>query len=887
MKKSHKAIAILVIASTALVFLLFSLNALIEKNRDLIREEIERILGRSLAFDQLRLSIWGGPGLSAKGLRVAEDPHFAATPFIQTKELRMQLSWLPLLLGRIEIKRFVLDEPEIQIIRNETQSLNIAMLPGEQKKPREAKETKRRFAPSFSVSEIVVSKGKVDYIDRSFKEPVEIRVRNVDLALKGLALSGTTVVKIGASLLEAPGQNVKLEGRMGPFETETDWRQYPFDLQLKADSLPLAQLTRALPFLRDKGYPYLGISGPVALRARLLGSFDRPRVSDLSLSGPFFGSTQNNATLKGELDFSRGDSWMDGEIKAKIDVDSVSLNQLKEVPFLDRALPPSLASEGPFTVAGELQGSLRELKVRALIKGDESEIQYGDWLKKPRGTPLQMEVNLRRQQNRLVFDESILTLHNLRLQFSGALDESPERLLMLHLRSQQPTELSGWDRLLLPLSPYSVKGNLHWDLHVKKSLALKDGLDIRGTLDLSEIRAKDKKDGRGIEKIAGRVSFLGKEARVEKASLLVGSSAMALEATVPDLSQPALRYTLRSPKLNLADLTGKAQKTDEMKTLSSTGELQMSKGKTILRGNLSSSEGTLQEIPYRNLRGEIAWSPDSMSFKNLSFQAMNGNVRATGAWEAGADSQRLQLESDIDAVDLKALLSQKFPKFKDHMEGRINLKANLRGESKNGANLQESLQGEGETQVRGGALKDFNLVERVLSKVSGLPGFSNQLSSRLSQRHSNLLQRRDTPFDTLAANFTVKQGRIYTENLLLATPDFNIHAEGWLGLDKTMKWNGTLVMSPQLTQELIQEHKNVRYLTDREGRLAIPFRLEGILPHVQARPDIQALSEMILKGLGQKGSARTGEDDKDSKKKTRRELIQKGMEQLFGKSREK
>jgi hypothetical protein len=886
---SRKAIFLFLIASASvLTLLVVSLNTLIDKNQERIREEIQNALGRSLTFDKLRLSLWGGLGLSAKHLRIAEDPRFAATPFIQTKELKMQVRWLPLLLGYIEIKKFNLDEPEIQIIKNEAGKLNISALAGPEegaRETREVREGKSRSAPSIVASAIHVTNGKIDYIDRSLKEPVEIRVRNVDMDLKGLAETGTAKVKFSANLFEGKGKNMSLEGRIGPLGGERDWTQYPLDLQVHIDSLLLSHLTRAIPFLREKISLYLGIAGPLTFKARLQNTLERPRISDLILTGAFFGSTENNTAVKGELDFSKSGSWTDGEIKAKIVVDPVSLDHLKKIPLLKQVLPPSIISEGPLSVASELQGHLQALKVHTLIKAGESEIRYGDWLKKARGIPAQMEVKVEHQKDRFVFEESTLTIHNLRLKFSGSLEELPERRLMLKLRSEG-VDLSGWDRLLAPLSSYSTGGNLRLDLSIKKNLGLRDGgLDIRGTLNLDETQAKNKKSGRGIERVRVRVSFWGKEARVENSSFRVGSSDLAFEATLPDLSQPILRYTLRSPKLNLADLTGlAAYKGDGMKGLLSTGEIQMRGGKTLLRGNLSSSEGTLQEILYRNLRGEIAWSPGSLSFKNLTLQALNGTFRSSGVLETGADnSQRLTLDSHMEAVDLKALLSHKSPKFKDHIEGRLNLKAKLQGQSRNGSTLQESLQGEGSLQVRGGSLNDFNLVEGVLSKVTGLPGISNLLSFRVPPRYSPLFKRRDTPFETLEATFTVENGRIRSNDLFLATPDYSINGEGWIAFDKTMKWNALLAMSPQFTQELMQEHKNVRYMLDRQERLSVPFRLEGTLPHVQPKPDLKGLGETIQRGLLRKGMERALGDEKDQRKKERRDWIKKGLEQLFGK----
>ena len=299
---------------------------------------------------------------------------------------------------------------------------------------------------------------------------------------------------------------------------------------------------------------------------------------------------------------------------------------------------------------------------------------------------------------------------------------------------------------------------------------------------------------------------------------------------------------------------------------------------------IEKGEGAWDGIPFANLNGTLAWLSNGFSFRNLSFQALGGTLHANGVWETRPDnSQRLGLEPTIEGMDLKALLSQKFTNFNDQIEGRLYLKARLLGESKNGVALQDSLQGEVIAQIRNGALKNFNLVERVLNRVTGLPGVSNLISSRMPTRYNPLFQKRDTPFDNLAATFTVQQGRIYSEDLLLTTPDYTITAEGWVGFDKTMKWNATLAMSSQFTRDLMQEHRNVRYMVDRQGRLAVPFRLEGTLPSVQVKPDLPGLAQTIQRGLLQKGVERALGEEKNLNKKGKSDWIQKGLEQLFGK----
>ena len=222
----RKAVGIGVIALVLLIAasLFVAVNVLVDRNADRLVQEIQKSLGRKLTFDQLQPDFWGSLGLSVMQLRVAEDQRFAASPFIQTKKLKLQLGWLPLLLGRVEVKRLILDEPEIQIIRNEAGNLNLLALAAPKESPREDKEKKTQATPELFVSAVRVDNGKIHYVDRSVKEPVEVVIRNVDLDLRGLTLAGRAEIKLAANLFfESQRQNVSLEGRIGPLQAGSEW----------------------------------------------------------------------------------------------------------------------------------------------------------------------------------------------------------------------------------------------------------------------------------------------------------------------------------------------------------------------------------------------------------------------------------------------------------------------------------------------------------------------------------------------------------------------------------------------------------------------------------------------------------------------------------------
>ncbi|MGH7844456.1 MAG: AsmA family protein, partial [Candidatus Binatia bacterium] len=411
-------IAILVGLGAVWVLLPIPLNHLVHKNLPLLQQEIATALGRPLVFEDIRFTVWGGPALTAKNFRIADDPHFAATPFIEAKKLRMPLSWLSLLQGKIAIKRYILTEPEIQIVRNELGDLNVLSRAVAQK----------GSTAYFFTAPLEIEDGTIDFVDRSVKEPIEIRVQNVSMELSDYDLEGSRKLRLTANVFPVHGQekNLSLEGWVKPSTAAADWTSFPLDVWIRTDGLLIANLVSAVPVLREALANYVDLVGPVQVETRLRGSIVHPHISNLRLAGAFFGSTKTNVRLSGEINCLGGDSCLDSTVQSEIKLDSVELARLRKIPFLEPVVPQSLSAEGPMTVAAELTGNLNHLNVHALIHAKQSAVRWRQWLAKPRGTPASLELAMIVQKDHTRFEDSLLRLHNLKLQFSGLLERAPK-----------------------------------------------------------------------------------------------------------------------------------------------------------------------------------------------------------------------------------------------------------------------------------------------------------------------------------------------------------------------------------------------------------------------------------------------------------------------------
>jgi hypothetical protein len=203
-------------------------------------------------------------------------------------------------------------------------------------------------------------------------------------------------------------------------------------------------------------------------------------------------------------------------------------------------------------------------------------------------------------------------------------------------------------------------------------------------------------------------------------------------------------------------------------------------------------------------------------------------------------------------VDARALLAQLFPPLKDRFEGRLNGRAKFYVNGTDPAGKKSHLNGAGEASLQQGVIKDFNLISQLLLKGSG-SAVSAAAVARVPPGFAALFNRPDTPIDSLKADFTVDEKRIATENLVLTTPDYTITGAGWIGFDRATRWNGLLVLSPRLTQEVQRDYRILRYLLDRRGRLAIGFRIDGQVPNVTIRLENRALAQALRTGTPPRG----------------------------------
>jgi uncharacterized protein YhdP len=130
-KKSWK-ILIWVVAIFIAVLVIFSIAVRLiftkEKLISMVQPQVEKALNRKVAIEDISPSVFRGLGVDIKGLEISNLPGYEQKDLFKIKNFSVRVKFWPLLKKRIEVRKIILDQPEIFIGKNREGVLSIADL---------------------------------------------------------------------------------------------------------------------------------------------------------------------------------------------------------------------------------------------------------------------------------------------------------------------------------------------------------------------------------------------------------------------------------------------------------------------------------------------------------------------------------------------------------------------------------------------------------------------------------------------------------------------------------------------------------------------------------------------------------------------------------------
>ena len=224
---------ILLIAAVILIPLLVDVN----RYKPQIEAKVQEATGRSFAIGgDIELSVFPWVGLALSDIRLGSPEGFQEPELLKVGDFEARVKLMPLLSRNVEIKRVILQAPEIVLVENKNGRTNWDFKPASAKPA--PKPAATNSAPgktpgfdlqSLTAEEIAVRNGTLLYIDHAAGKRHE--VAELDLALADVSLDGPVKFTFSTRLNNQP---LKIEGTVGPLGNPPGSQPLNYDMKISA-----------------------------------------------------------------------------------------------------------------------------------------------------------------------------------------------------------------------------------------------------------------------------------------------------------------------------------------------------------------------------------------------------------------------------------------------------------------------------------------------------------------------------------------------------------------------------------------------------------------------------------------------------------------------------
>jgi len=332
----------------------------------------------------------------------------------------------------------------------------------------------------------------------------------------------------------------------------------------------------------------------------------------------------------------------------------------------------------------------------------------------------------------------------------------------------------------------------------------------------------------GLDHVTGLPGVAG---RFPEGLKLAGRARLEILARGPS-SDLDLRGSVEASALGVA-LDGKP--TFEAPSASASLE---SKGAAPITGRVAAPSGKVQNVAFQNLRADWTWQKGALTLSPAA-DVFGGTLSArvdTDFSRAGSESHLALEASGVQAQPLV----ESSTTVRDVVSGRLDGKITIASRGLSWDAVSKTGKGNGHVSLTDADLRTVKLmpeVARSLAAIGQVAGFSVPPSLE------------STKFSTLQTSLVLADGRVTTPDLELTGRDVSASAKGSIGLDKTLSYEGNVVLGPAVVKSL---GTTGRYVADSSGRLPLPFHATGSL----AAPKV-SIDESVVVDLGRRALAKS------------------------------
>ncbi len=782
-------IVVLVIAVA--IYAVLNLNGIIQKQRGLILTKASNAIGRKVDVQDIHASLGWGVIADLRGVTIADDPSFSQAPFVQAADVYARVALMPLLSRRVEVEQILLKQPVVHIIRNQRGDLNVSTIG-------KTSPTGAVVAPMPSVP----------------------------------SATGTAPLK-GAPLTQAqpPGQQPSGAGALGEVSVSS---------LVVEDATIVYQDSGAAPVTVSAvnlDVENLGVSTPVDIKLSLAALGTAKNVSLTGKVGPLISN--------GSLDLAAIPLAFSAELGP------LRMAELKAVPQIAKALPPDLRIANPITASIKLDGTPRTIAFNLATDLTANQVVYTGVLDKAAGVPLKLAAAGTRKDvgaaPQIEIQNATMTLGDLNLK---AAEIQLGQNLSARIDSNR-FDLAAMGKMLVALSKYNASGK--GEIHATVKVVQKQP-EVNGVVTLASVTVTPPGKRAIVGGLSGDIKMAGKSATAGPLTFNLGSGHGKLTVNAQSIQPISATYDFSADVVKPAELTANPKPenaADHLDQLAVKGTVKGAASAPTVTAIVTSPTGTMQNVAYRNLAVDATYGGKAVTISSLKVAAFSGTLDGNARATLGAEPV-FNVGLNLHGIDVQqALISQK-SKAADTVRGQLTGQVRVGGRGDTFDKIKPTLSGNGQMSVANGKLIGVNIAAQAMRKVQGVPGIDTLITPSIVARHPALFNSPDTDLRELGLTFTIQGPKITSHDIKATTPDYSALADGWFDLDKNIDMNAHLLLSKELSRELMSEKKNVVYLANEQKQVDIPVKISGQLPKPSVQPDIQFLAQRAAGHLVQK-----------------------------------
>ncbi|MBE7548335.1 MAG: AsmA family protein [Planctomycetia bacterium] len=850
---------IIIILSSVFVFLLIAVIAApfvidLNKYKDRIITLAKPYLNREFDFADVKLTLISGLGVEINGLRIADNPEFGSEDFLSLQSLRIKVALFPLLKKKIQIKKLIMDEPVVRLVRNSNGVFNFSDMASdaeEDEKP-QAKDEKRKekksgsekkpdsehniFLAGLMVSQFTLHSGQIHFLDNFVPDaPVTMVFDSLNIELKNVSLYKPIRIYASAGLQGTTEQNLLIKGMVGPVGDNMDLVGLAMDIHVSVQNVFLHKF---VPYIPD-GLMLSPLEGILYMTANIKGSVHSgldlesviqgeklvmsikdsdekiqnvnitlkekikydDRKGDIGFQQLDLALNDNNVSLTGTIENIKTDPQWDVTLMAK-------MNALDEAlalyPVFKEALPQDFRFTGPLNMEITSSGSKDAMQISGHTDMTRAEILYGEVFKKQKNIPFQISLKANKIADIIQLEAFAVNLQNASLNSSGSIEDMVNPRFDL-VSTANEFSLKGWDAIVPLLKEYEPEGSVSIKNYMKGNFD-----DAFVNLHVSSPKllfkfpaSSDKKEDENTKQRK-------------------------------DVAE-SIRFELLAKKL--AD------------NITADGGLEM--------GN-----GTILDINFEEAKGKYSFQDDILKIQSFQMRTFEGDISLTGNY----DSKSMQWDASpiINAVRIDGVVDA-FTQYRGMMKGVFSGSFDMGGSL--GKNDKMVTNANGSFRLLQGEIENVNLMETIIDSLLRIKEVYKYAGEK-----KDVLEKYDvTRFDSLDGEFSLLNDMLdlkkcYLENIY--TPDVpgsDAKLKGDINFDTgKLDLSGKVILSSEHSEKLTKKAKPLKALLNEKGNIVLPVTVTGTMSNPKPLLDTSYVLNAMMNYYG-------------------KEELEKGLDKLKGK----